>query len=198
MHAQQLYLMVDGVPQGTNYWGCGKCRRLVPDHISEAGSGKEYAEACCRPTVCEKHGEYQSYCDQCWKEKQAADMAWKEFSAKVEPDYSGWVWTPHTSRHGGFFESVAELVEYFDGMDLSRPAVAFCCTEQPFALDLAGIIEDEAEQDGYCDDVVDMLRGEAELAKAIEVFNEANKKTISYNADHSRKVMIPQEPEDAA
>lgn len=187
-----------GEPVGV--WCCGKCRLLtLGDGLKNT---KEYAEQCCLPEKCRYCGKdvepapgnvfgSKAHHEEC--EKRDRERKKRETLAKAEEvtSYTGWVYCEDLDGHNdGYFEEASHIPEYVENEDedCPRPAFAFCCEPSIHRVSLENIIEN------LCDDAHEGMPGYLDtkaLAKAIDDFNELNKKhLVSYYPDYKRKVRI--------
>ncbi len=176
----------DGSPAAAFF--CGNCGMLY------CGLNSDAADWCCTCSVCHKslgesnpnqRGIY-SHPD-CERRKRTAITAQRLERATEVENYSGPVYC-ESSNKDGYFATLNEFVETF--MDASSmPEFVHTCKTVPFQLDIDNILENEA--DHHHDDIYDNLDGVNDLEKAIEIFNQRNLTTVSWEVDYKHKVRVP-------
>ncbi len=194
MEATELQSL-DGKPSGIFY--CGLCRNVYGRE-----NGKENAEKCCLPKLCEicqaemDPKDYYVFCGEC-RDKRDRERVQKliDEAKKINAvDYDGWVYSEyHMGPQDGYFESIWAFKEFLeDECDegIGWPEWVFACNEVPFPkLSSDKIIDYYYDQLG--EEMVDRLLGLQELDKACAEFWLANKHLISYEQDTKRVVRVP-------
>jgi hypothetical protein len=195
MNATELF-HADGKSAGIFY--CAKCRLVKP--------GKEQAEECCKPDLCNHCGKetgrkYFKICDTCERVQQIMRDDDRYAAAEKIPaaEWSGPVYAEGIGCNEGYFKSVFDLLDWIsteeDGDDNVR--VWACDERQTCFLDYDRIIED-ATQEAHEGFDPDDLNGADELKKAIEIFNEANKKTVTWEPNYKKTILLTCQPTQQA
>jgi len=114
-----------------------------------------------------------------------------ESATKLE-SWEGWVWDENR-----YFSSVDDYVEHlernFEDPE-DWPEFVYVAESRPGVVLKAEQILENACDDGY-EDMMDHLKGVAELEAAIKAFNETNADIIVYDGDWSRAVRVPKPTE---
>jgi len=177
MNAIELY-HADGKPCGIYH--CEKCRIVHRE--------KQLADECCLPRICECGAEcpqYYTVCDDCRRKKDIARERARFDAAEKLTAWSGPVCEPHGDRYA---RNIDELLDLLD--EDETPEYVWTCSERPVChLDYDSIIEG-ATSDAYEDFDPGSLDGEAELMKALEVFNAANKENVVWEPDYKKALVL--------
>lgn len=185
MNATELFHQ-DGKTAAIFY--CGKCRIVCRT--------REEAESCCVPVVCSVCAgtvrQYHTKCDACEEsERQRKEAERFEKAEKV----TSWVEYIYSEGHGfneGYFTDLGEFEDWWascrDEED-ERPAYVWTCEPHPFCqLDIDHIIEN-ATQEAY-EDWDGFTDGYDALKAAIEAFNTANAKLISWTPNYKKALLL--------
>lgn len=173
-------------------WYCGKCRLSF--------SHREPAEQCCLPhpcVVCGKPCEKMFYtiCNSCKSAQEIAREHERYTKAVKLTEWGGWVYVEGMGFQDGFFQDTEDLDDYCLGEGEELPPYAWTCTSKRLILlDIDVILEgilDDIQGSSSADRVG--LYGLAEIRKAIEVFNEANKHLLTYDPDFTTCVLLKQD-----
>lgn len=185
MNATELFHK-DGRPAGV--WYCELCRLTF--------SRQDAAELCCKPYVCSLRGkpckQFHTICESCQSARRIA-IEQETFEKAVKlTEWDGWVYREGFGFQDGFFSSIDELAVFCleDGVDL--PSYAWTCTSKRLVeLNIDDILQ------GVLDDIQDPsspdrmgFDGIADIRKAIEVFNKANKHLLTYDPDFTACVLL--------
>ncbi len=173
----------------TEAYICGQC--------GAKSFNKDLAEQCCKNYNCRVCGveldRYRTICGLC-SEKSRFEKAQKIPAA----EYTGWVYWEGHGYNEGFFESLAELIDYCDYGErgeregernkIPLPEYVWACKVMTFKLDADRIIEDAYEE--AHEGAADNLKMVDELEAFCKEFNEANKDNVTYYVDDGRVVML--------
>lgn len=187
MNAIELFHK-DGRPAGV--WYCVECKLTF--------SNREAAELCCKPYVCSLCGkpckQFHSICESCLSARTIA-VEQERFEKAVKlTEWDGCVYREGLGFQDGFFSSTDELAVYCleDGVDI--PHYAWTCKGSPFACATIDRIIDDIQDRAYEGFDMGRVTGLAELDVAIETFNLANDKLLSYEPDYARCVLLEGKP----
>jgi len=153
--------------------------------------GKAYvdrnvAEKCCAPKYCEDCGAKMSprraytVCESC-RMKRMFNRA-----EKLET-WDGWICCEEIGHNDGYFESVADLLDYCEAMGVDVPEWAFICKEIRHEIDVERVIENMLD-DAY-EDAREHLVDEEELREFIKEWN-AKQDIVTYYPDYGKVVLI--------
>jgi len=184
MNATELYHK-DGKSTGIFFCaGCRTVHRAQPE-----------ADQCCAPRHCpdcpELAPKHRIYCQSCEDKRAAAREAARYDKAEKVTSWDGWLYCESLSGHNeGYFESVADLLEYAADDEHDGPDYAWTCHARAFCqLDFDSILE-SATQDAYEDWDSDSVNGVEDFKAAIAVFNEANKEHVSYAPNYKKALVL--------
>lgn len=96
-----------------------------------------------------------------------------------------YIYSPETDK---FYVCIEDLIYDCIHKGISTPKYAYGTDLFPFQLKLDSILNDEAHD--HHEDILDNLDGVEELIKAIDEFNNANKRTGSYEPDYNTIVKL--------
>ena len=156
-------------------WRCSNCKQLWPQ--------PDMAERCC---VCEGCGKTKASreagsrrCSECFT-VHLLEIDRKQLEEATElTNYTGPVCIGDK-----YWESLEKML---DGLDPNEvPDFVHTCDINHYNLDVGTIIEELHEQAGLEDS--QSLGGIAELAAAVDKFNETNADVVWWSLDHSTKV----------
>lgn len=182
MNAIELYLK-DNKPAGVFY--CEKCRLVYPS--------KERAESCCKPNLCKCGKECPTYwtiCDSCRKESEIEKEKARFEAAEKVATHDGWIFCDGLGYAEGYFESVDELLDYCSSEECEIPKYAWCCNPDNFVNVSIDEIIDRISDNGYEGFDSDTLRGQEELDVALQKFNAANSKVVSWSPNYKKAILI--------
>ena len=163
---------------------------------------KEEADKCCAPVMCAICGGgnvrlYNLNCDACAAKKLAAREAERFERAEKVTDWDGPVFLEGLGG-AGYFANVGELEDWLsdqvleDGSQPARPGYVWTCESSPCCqLDYDTTIElatRDAFEDWGLDDAD--IAGETELRTAIEDFNNANAKHVSWEPNFQLALVL--------
>lgn len=179
MNPEQL-LRADGAKSGIYICGNCKCVRANCDH----------AEKCCVCMICKKPigkeswyggrgGKTHQECRQIRHEETQLRMMDK---AEIAEDYDGMFF-----HNGSYYSDPGMIPEEFENQE-DAPEFAYCCEKVPFVLNIDHALENEGEN--HHEEIHDSLRGLGDLYAAVKKFNDANKETVSYDVDYTRKARV--------
>ena len=192
MNATELYHK-DGKSTGVFY--CSKCRLVRRE--------QQHAEQCCGVRHCHtcpaEAADGRIYCAPCQLIHEMAREAARYDKAEKVTSWDGWVYREDCGYQDGYFNSVAEYLDWIAESDEeaadngdtepAMPDYVWTCSENRFCqLDYDSIIEN-ATQDAY-EDWNTEVNGADDLKAAIEKFNEANKELISYHPNYKRALIL--------
>ncbi len=180
----------DGTP--TKFSMCGNCGQLA------GPGGYNLSQTCCLCYRCglpldeiarKTRSLYHVSCER--MRRQEADQKRMDEAEEIL-GYDGPVYLEgvgHGSYGDCFFENVQELSEHLDFHEGLGHEFAFACKPTKFRGVDAGDIYEELASD-MSEDYSDHFSGTEEFEKAIQAFNEANAKLISWDVDLKHKVRI--------
>lgn len=195
---EKRFLNPDGSP--ANIWACGVCKQVFAD--------EGFARQCCTCVACGKPFEEERgfkekgpgrYHSGCWT-RQCAERA-KAMMAKAEvlDKWDGWVINDLAGggpMSDGYAENLDDMGEHLEDQLLCGelvledwPSYVYVCDAVPMRKvtidDIIDLISDDLPEDGE-----DLPHGCAELGKALDAFNEANKGVALYRFNHSKVVKL--------
>lgn len=190
MQATELFHQ-DGRTAGV--WYCGECKIV-------RRTEKEAAE-CCRPYVCTYCGtdvprkNFRTACPDCIRKRSNAMEALKFKEAEKVTSWDGWIFS---EGHGEeFFREPEDLFDWIEGQrdegdDTPLPTYAWTCDPVQFArLEIGDLTERICESgDAYEDFDPETLDGIPELEAALEEFNRANEKVVSWRPNYRRALVF--------
>jgi hypothetical protein len=204
--AEPLEVVVKGGEKVVGY-ACSVCN-LYHSPTIYAGNGPSVYEAArdaavrCCDRRCEdcndplEKGWHYTVCKPCHGKRDAKrEQERYEKATKVpETEYDGAVFDEGgNGSQEGYFESLEELREYFDGDDL--PEWVWACTSRGFGKFDAGDVIDNELSDHH-EDARDWLEAgaTAALQTALDAWVETYAKAVvTWEADHSRVVVLTKE-----
>ena len=193
MEAFEL-LLPDGQPSGV--FACDRCKFTC--------KARGYAESCCSCSRCGQplesaerkwgHGHMHDACFAVDRQEQDAE---REAKAEKVEAWDGWVFTEGGGGQNGYFSDLDEYMAHCEAEGV-RPEFVWTADEVAFpGLDLEHILEGLAEEMNY-EDAGDNIVGTEALGAAIEAFNAANARNVSYDWNMKRMVRVPWPEEEGA
>jgi hypothetical protein len=188
MNATELFHQ-DGRTAGVFY--CGECR-----HVART---REQADGCCAPYKCTRCGvdvprkNFRTVCPPCEEAKRQEKEAARFAAAEKVTEWDGWIYSEGHGHSDGYFRDPSELREWIEedsDEGAEMPAYVWTCTEESFARTSMDQITDPISENAYEDFDCDSLEGIDALQSAIDAFNEANKRIVSYLPNYKRALIL--------
>jgi len=179
-------------------YACSKCGTVVGSARQHGDAAREVAATHCGPWICRVCGvehdwSHQTICHDCWAKSRAereAERDAKCFATATKlsaAEYDGWV----SDGDEGFWSSVEDAIDHYDGEDLDCPEWLWACRRVPLHADADGVIE-HALEDHY-EDAADQI-DDTDVAR-LQVALDAWCESIgieSWETDYSRAVRLPE------
>ena len=210
MNPAQL-LLPDGRPSRVFF--CQDCRTVANDEDQLVRLCKCPKTCACGKTVEDKYSTICSVCqrNQWNREAEAKERLRFERAVKLtEAEYDGPVFNDAISWNNGYFRDTGELHDMLTDEDLIEdltdgfpeafkpPAFAWACHDRPIChLSLSDILEQACQEEPEDWDSAD-LEGTEDLQKALDVFNELNKKQEVWTPDYKRVIILDVKTDEQA
>lgn len=185
--------------EASGIFACERCRDTSRGHRA-----REYAESCCTCARCGRpfdaaerkyrHGHMHDACSAAYRRERDAE---REAKAEKVEAWDGWVYSEGGGGQDGYFRSLDEFVDHCESEGI-RPEFVWTADEVAFpGLDVGDILDDLAEAMNY-EDAGDHIVGTEALKAAVDAFNAANAKSVSYLWNDRRMVRVPWPEEEPA
>lgn len=183
MNAIELFHQ-DLKPAGVFY--CGECRIVA--------KSKQLADLCCAGYKCDlcgvECGRTWLRCEPCRQKEEIRRESERFTKAEKVTQWDGPVFSDGHGCSDGYFSSVDDLRDWFDGEGEPLPEYVWTCSVKPVVdLNYESIVEN-ATQEAYDGFDPDMLVGAEELKSALETFNTLNKETVNWTPNMKRALVL--------
>jgi hypothetical protein len=180
MNAQELFNKAGE----SKIWYCNKC--------GVTHWNQERAERCCNwKCACGASlPNFHTKCDACCQAEDARKEREQFEKSEKLTEWDGWIYSEGLGHRDGYFEDVADLLEYCEEEEIDPPSYVWVCDKIHFVNASIDTILDHIFDQAYEDFDLDDLDGVDELKAAIEKFNSANFDKVSYEPNCKKSLLI--------